>query len=148
MRLALAGLSLLVALPLGAQDRIPTAADTVRANLAIARSDLRNLVVAQELYFSEHARYAIHLDSLLPRYVPSRGSAMKLTEARRDGWAATLTRERLTGNCIIWVHLPEADRPKTARDGHAAEEGVPMCDPQPEMQGVTGPLTPARPPTR
>ncbi|HRN54726.1 MAG TPA: hypothetical protein PK788_14620 [Gemmatimonadaceae bacterium] len=56
MRLRLACLVCCVAaLPLGAQDRIPTAADTVCATLAIARSDLRNLVVAQEVYFSEHA---------------------------------------------------------------------------------------------
>lgn len=148
MRLPLVGLALLAALPLGAQDRVPTAADTVRANLAIARSDLRNLVVAQERYFSDHGRYAPHLDSMKALYVPSRGSAMVLTVARTDGWAAKLTRERLGGSCIIWVHVPESDRPKTSRDGLQGREGEPVCDPQPETQGTSGAATPSRPPRR
>lgn len=149
MRLTPVGLALLVALPLAAQERVPSAQDTVRANLAIARSDLRNLVIAQEAYYADHGRYAPHIDSLTsPRYLPSRGSVMALTVVRNDGWAATLTRERLAGNCIMWVNLPESDRPKTARDGRSAGEGEPTCDPQPELQGVTGPLSPTRPPAR
>lgn len=145
---ALVGISVLAALPLGAQDRVPTAADTVRANLAIARSDLRNLVVAQEAYFADHGRYAPHLDSMKALFVPSRGSTMVLTYAQNDGWAAKLTRERLRGNCIIYVNTPEGDRPKTAHGALTAREGEPVCDSQPETEAASGAATPARPPRR
>lgn len=138
----------LVACPLAAQDRVPTASDTVRANLAAARSDLRNLVVAQEAYFSDHGRYAPHLDSMKAVFMPSRGSSMQLTVARNDGWAARLTRERLGGSCIIWVNVPESDRPKTSRDGLGGREGEPVCDSQPETQSATTSPAPGRPPRR
>lgn len=87
------------ALPLVAQGRAPRAADTVRAGVAIGSADLRNLVVAQEVFFSTHGRYATSLDSL--RYAPTVGSRVKLTVVRRDGWAAVLTRDELTGSCVM-----------------------------------------------
>lgn len=137
MRAAVLGLSLLLAGPLTAQAPTSTAQDTVRANLAVARSDLRNLVVAQEAYFSNHGRYASSLDSA--KFIPSRGSRIVFTVTKHDAWAATLTRERLVGSCVIFVNLPEAERPKTARDGIVPGEGEPRCDSQPEMSAATTP---------
>lgn len=136
MRVSLLVLALVLAVPLAAQEPVATARDTVRANVAIARSDLRNLVVAQEAYFADHSRYSATLDSL--RFIPSQGSRLVFTVTKNDAWAATLTRERLVGSCVIFVNLPAAERPKTARDGIVPGEGEPRCDSQPEMQEPTG----------
>lgn len=144
MRFAFVALSLFTALPLTAQERVPTAQDSVRGNLAVARSDLRNLVVAQEAFFAGNSRYTASLDSA--RFTPSRGSRIQFTVTRANGWAAVLTRERLSGNCVIWIGLPPADRPKTANEGSTPAEGEPRCDPQPELAqpAATPPLV--RPP--
>jgi hypothetical protein len=144
----LLGLLLFVAVPAFAQVPVPTAQDTVRANVAVARVDLRMLVTAQEAYFADHGRYAPGLDALLALFQPSRGSMIEFTVARSDGWAAKLARERLVGNCVIYVNVPEGERPKTARDGLLAEEGVPVCDSQPELQPAPAAPAVVRPPQR
>lgn len=148
LRVSLLAAVVLIACPLAAQDRVQTASDTVRANLAAARSDLRNLITAQEVYFADHGRYAPHLDSLKAFYLPSRGSSMRLTVARNAGFAAMVTRERLSGSCIIWVGLPESDRPRTSRDGLVSREAEPVCDPQPEMPSAARSPAFVRPPRR
>lgn len=131
MRAALLALSLLLAAPLAAQEPVATARDTVRANVAIARSDLRNLVVVQEAFFADHGRYSASLDSL--KFIPTEGSRLVFTVTKNDAWAAMLTRARLGGSCVIFVNLPEAERPKTAKDGTTPGEGEPRCDEQPEL---------------
>lgn len=143
MRVLVLVLALLLAVPLSAQESVPTAQDTVRANLAIARSDLRNLVTAQEAFYADHGRYTSSLDSM--RYIPSQGSSIAFTVRRNDAWGATLKRDRLRGSCIMFVNLPEADRPKTAGAGLSAREGEPLCDAQPEMTPAVAPSA-ARPP--
>lgn len=143
MRIPVIVAAFFLAVPLAAQAPVPTAQDTVRANLAIARSDLRNLVVAQEAFFADHGHYTSSLDSM--RYIPSRGSSIGFTVRRNDAWAATLTRERLRGSCIIFVNLPEADRPKTSGAGLSSLEGEPICDAQPETTPAVAPSG-ARPP--
>lgn len=136
MRFAFIAFSLLGALPLAAQGRVPSARDSVRANLAIAQSDLRNLVTAQERFYSVHSRYTSTLDSA--GFIPSQGSVITFTVTRPNAWAARLTRERLRGSCVIFVNLPQTDRPKTDGDGLTPDEGTPLCDPQAEMQQPSG----------
>jgi hypothetical protein len=126
---------MIVAIPASAQvatPTAPTAADSARAFVASARSDLRNLVVAQEAYFADHGRYAPTMEAL-ERYRPSRGNVIKLVFAVNDGWAAALTSERLTGSCTIWVNVPEGKRPATDADERIGGEGEPVCDTQPAM---------------
>jgi hypothetical protein len=138
MRVSVLVLACVLSVPLAAQEPVPTAQDTVRANLATARSDLRNLVVAQEAFYADHGHYTSSLDSM--RYVPSRGSSIAFTVRHDNSWGATLKRDRLRGSCIIWVGLSEAERPKTSGAGLSSREGEPLCDAQPET-------TPAVPPS-
>ncbi len=134
--LALLTVLSLVALPALAQQvatpAAPSAADSARAFVASARSDLRNLVVAQEAYFADHGRYAQTMEAL-ERYRASRGNVIKLVFAANYGWAASLTSERLTGSCTIWVNVPDGKRPATDADKRVGEEGVPVCDMQPAL---------------
>lgn len=113
-------------------QQVPTAADSARGQLAVARSDLRNLVVAQEAYFADHGRYAPTMEAL-DRYRPSRGNAIKLVHAVTDGWTASLTGTFLTGSCTIWVNLPTDKRAGTELEKRVGGEGEPVCDTQPAL---------------
>lgn len=117
--------ALMALLAAAAQAQVPTRRDTLLADIRIAASDLRNLVVAQEAFYSDNGRYATTLDSA--KYLPSTGSRIRFTKVAPNGWGAVLMRERLRGGCVIWVNLDPADRPRTA-DGLDAEEGAPRCD--------------------
>lgn len=132
--LAPLALLLLLSAPLAAQavgaSTVPTAADSARAFVASARSDLRNLVVAQEAYYAVNARYAPTMEALTG-YRPSRGNVIKLVHAQNDGWAASLTSANLTGSCTIWVNVPEDRRAGTEREKRLGDEGEPVCDVQP-----------------
>lgn len=137
-----------LAMPLSAQDRVPTAADSARARLASARSDLRNLVVAQEAFFADNARYAKSLAELAQGYKPSEGSRVRLVFAQDNAWSGDVMRDGLVGSCTIWVGISPENRAKTALNGLVGEEGVPTCDPQPALTPAVLPPATARPPRR
>src|SRR4051794_40750325 len=108
----------------GAQQTSPE--DSTRAALIQMKSDLRNLVVAQEKYYSEHAAYASSIDQLA--YRPSRAVSPRLTVTQNYAWAAEARSEVLpTVKCSIFINLAEALRPKGAYSSKAAE-GEPYCD--------------------
>jgi Tfp pilus assembly protein PilE len=66
---------------------IPRFANTTgKANLATVRSDLHNLVTAQEGYFHEHQAYAPNLELLSARTSP--GVRVTIVEAVGSGWSA------------------------------------------------------------
>ena len=58
-----------------------------KAYFAAMRSDLRNLMTAQEAYFYTNATYTTRLDSL--SFTISKGDAVTVTEATGTGWSAT-----------------------------------------------------------
>ena len=89
------------------------------AYLAAMRSDLRNLVGAQELYHSDSLRYASEVSRLSTR--PSAGT--RLTLAAGPGyWTATATHDGVGANyaCAIAVNT---QNPLVAE----ASEGQPAC---------------------
>lgn len=101
----------------------------LRAYRAAVRSDLRNLVTAQESFFADHVRYSASLDSL--QFTPSRGVTIQFSGAvRPTGWAAIATHEGAPGaRCAMFVG--NATPPIAG-----AREGEPTCtgfpgDPQP-----------------
>jgi hypothetical protein len=132
----------LVALPLAAQSPtdVPTRADTVRGFLAAVRSDLRNLVTAQEAYYADHARYGTSLEAI--KFIPSRGVTLAFTVTEPNGWAARATVAALRGSCVIWVGLEKEKRPRTAADSIVPNEGTPRCDAQPEFPAAAAPTRP------
>jgi len=90
-----------------------------KAYVAMMKSDLRNLVTAQEQYRASRARYANTLGDLTD-YVASIGVAIEITTATATGWAATATHARARDSCSIFVGPV---RPP----GRATKEGEPAC---------------------
>lgn len=119
---------------LHAQTQTPEAADAaIRTRL---KSDLRNLVVAQESYFASHNAYADILANLA--YRPSTGSDVSLVATQNNSWGAVATDASWPGkSCIIFINLAEKYRPKTMqekRGGETSDEGRPMCDGDPKTE--------------
>lgn len=91
-----------------------------RSFRAALRSDLRNLVVAQESYFADNYRYASTLEAL--RFQASTGVTIRLVTTTPNAWSAIAThREAPGGQCGIFVG--NAPPPLAA----ARDEGEPGC---------------------
>lgn len=91
----------------------------LRGMAAAVRSDLRNLVTAQEAYFANHVRYATSIDSL--QYQISANVEVRLTAATPTGWSASGRYAGAEFTCVIFVgHVPKP-RPD-------ATEGAPLCE--------------------
>ncbi len=60
-----------------------------KAHSAALRTDLRNLMTAEESFFYSNNRYSSALDSL--KFTPSRGVIVTIPEATAQGWSATTT---------------------------------------------------------
>jgi prepilin-type N-terminal cleavage/methylation domain-containing protein len=91
-----------------------------RANAAALRSDLRNLVVAQEAYFYEKQAYATDTSMLNFRGTP--GVTITLSApAGAAGWAATVTHPlSYPLMCTVYVGAMSPPPP-------TVNEGVPAC---------------------
>ena len=101
---------------------IPKFANTKeKAYIASMKADLRNLVTAQEAYFSDGAVYAANLTALGNNYASSTGtSAMAIAANLGLGWSAIITHTATTVTCRIGVGTLV-----TSGDG----EGEPVCGP-------------------
>ncbi len=116
-----------------------TPADQPDADAAIRsklKSDLRNLVVAQESYFAGHSAYADLIGNL--SYRPSDGSQVSLVATQNNAWAAVASNPSWPGkSCVIFINLADKYRPKTAQEkrvGETSDEGKPMCDGDPKPE--------------
>jgi len=115
---------------------IPKFANTKqKAIVASMKSDLRNLVTAQEAFFSDNNDYA---GNIVPTpqvngtggagsvtFVPSQGNVVVLTYVDAAGWTATATNPAVTGTpntCGIYTG-PAANAPNAA----VTQEGAPAC---------------------
>ncbi len=90
-----------------------------KAYVAGMKADLRNLVTAQEAYFSEYVTYAGALSSL--SYNVSTGNTIYLLGATGQGWSATATNTGTAHTCGIYIG--SATPPVTGQ-----AEGQPVCN--------------------
>ena len=109
---------------------IPKFANTKeKAVLASMKSDLRNLVTAQEAFFSDNQTYATGINptqtATLVAFVPSAGNVIgAFTTVTAAGWAGQATNPSLKGTitkCGIYVGSG------TAPNGAVKNEGAPAC---------------------
>jgi len=94
-----------------------------KAYQAAVKSDLRNLVTAEEAYFADHKTFALRAqldkDSL---FYASSGDTIVVVAADARGWSATGTHWNLVDiTCGIWVGTKPAD------GMHGARESEPVC---------------------
>ena len=114
---------------------IPKFANTKqKAVVASMKSDLRNLVTAQEAFFSDNNDYAGSVAATQTNglagagavaFTPSTGNVLVLTYVDAAGWSATMTNPAVTGTpgtCGIFTG-PVANRPNAA----VLQEGAPAC---------------------
>jgi prepilin-type N-terminal cleavage/methylation domain-containing protein len=97
---------------------IPKFANTKeKAYVAAMKSDLRNLVTAEESYFADNVTYSTALGTA---YSTSAGVTVVIGAATGTGWSATSTHNATTKTCGIYVG--SATAPVTG-----ANEGEPKC---------------------
>ena len=102
---------------------IPKFANTKeKAYLASMKSDLRNLVTAQEAYFADRTSYT-NLTGLGESYKASSGVGVTVTEQSGTGWRAQATHNALpsTRTCFIYVGTISGST-------GGANEGEPRCN--------------------
>jgi type IV pilus assembly protein PilA len=112
---------------------IPKFANTKeKAYLASMKSDLRNLVTAEEAYLTDSVRYTSQTSCANP--TPA-GSATWCASANnalgtitvgtgtQSGWTANLTNAYTAKSCAVYVGAITPAAPGTASDG----EGAPVC---------------------
>ena len=114
---------------------IPKFANTKqKALVASMKSDLRNLVTAEEAFFSDNNDYAGNIGAVQVNgtggagtvaFTVSTGNVLVLTYVAASGWKATMTNPGVTGvpsNCGIYIG-PAANTPNVA----VTQEGAPGC---------------------
>ena len=82
------------------------------------KSDLRNLITAQEAYFADNVTYASTTTNL--NYSVSAGNTVAIGTANGTGWNATSKNNATTKTCGIFVG--SATPPITGQN-----EGAPQC---------------------
>jgi type IV pilus assembly protein PilA len=92
-----------------------------RAIVSQMKSDLRNMVTAQESYMSDiRTYYAGPIPSAALAYGPSGNVAIVLSDVTNTGWAATATSPSSTRTCAIFIGTAAPPAP-------ASVEGVVAC---------------------
>ena len=96
---------------------IPKFANTKeKAYIASMKSDLRNLVTAQEAYFSDNnSAYAASTTAMGTNYRASSGVTVTINSNTATGWTASATHGSTTKTCAISL------------GGGATNEGEPVC---------------------
>ena len=97
---------------------IPKFANTKeKAYVASMKSDLRNLVTAQEAYFSDNnSTYASSTGAMGTNYKSSSGVTVTMGAVTTTGWSATSRHSSTAKTCAISV------------GGTATNEGEPVCN--------------------
>lgn len=76
--------------------------DHGKAYVAMMKSDLRNLVTAEEAYFADHVSYTTSLDS--NDFRPSASVTIRIGAASATGWNATATHNAVDNQmCAVFV---------------------------------------------
>lgn len=100
---------------------MPRGGDTKeKAYIATMKSDLRNLVTAEEAYYADRNGYA-GLDQLSGNYFQaSTGVFVVVDQVTAGGWSATATHNRTKYRCVIFV----GDVPPPRKE---AKPATPIC---------------------
>jgi prepilin-type N-terminal cleavage/methylation domain-containing protein len=101
---------------------IPKFANTKeKAYYTAMKSDLRNLMTAEEAYFSDSSKYSA-VPAQLNNFKTSTGVGGLNIVTGQGFWTATVTHSQLTAgkNCVIAINTPNANNAN-------AQDGEPIC---------------------
>jgi prepilin-type N-terminal cleavage/methylation domain-containing protein len=112
---------------------IPKFANTKeKAYIASMKSDLRNLVTAEEAYFSDSVKYGTTVSCANPppagavAFCATSGNALAVPTVgvgTQAGWTTSITNVNTTKSCGIYVGAVTPAAPATSAD----PEGAPVC---------------------
>jgi len=102
----------------GDSARTRPAPDPEAAFVAGMKSDLRDLVTAEESYFADNTTYTTAASAL--RFTPSAGVTVTIGTASGTGWNATATHVSTSKTCAIYVGSAAAPIP-------GGNQGEPNC---------------------
>ena len=107
------------------QSAVPRTPESIVASL---EGQLRNLVSAQEYFYSTRNMYSNSLAQL--GYKAVEGAYVMVFRADNAGWAGRAVHPELAGrSCVIWVGpTGEMANPRTDHQGRTTTEGKPVCD--------------------
>jgi prepilin-type N-terminal cleavage/methylation domain-containing protein len=96
---------------------IPKFANTKeKAYIASMKSDLRNLVTAQEAYFSDNnSTYSASTGAMGTNFQSSSGVTVTINSSTNTGWTASAKQNSTTKTCTISL------------GGGSTQEGTPIC---------------------
>jgi len=87
-----------------------------KAYVASMKSDLHNLITAQEAYFADNnSQYAQTTANLGTNYKPSSGVTVVLGGVTQTGWSATATSSSTTKSCQVTL------------SSQSTADGTPQC---------------------
>ncbi len=96
---------------------IPKFANTKeKAYVASMKSDLRNLVTAEEAYFADSVKYTTNLGTA---FNTTQGNTLGAITTANGGWVASVRNLNTTRTCVIFIG-PNTTAP-------AVNEGAPGC---------------------
>jgi hypothetical protein len=100
-----------------------------RSAIGPMRSDLRNLLMAQEMYWSANKTYATDV-SALTAFHSSAGAEIQIVRARADGWTARAVLPGSGGRtCVIWTgNVVSGERLVTETERKSFPEAEVSCD--------------------
>ncbi|HJQ66819.1 MAG TPA: prepilin-type N-terminal cleavage/methylation domain-containing protein [Gemmatimonadales bacterium] len=99
---------------------IPKFANTKeKAYLASMKSDLRNLVTAEEAYFADSVKYSATIGAGGVTFNVTSGNNTPALAVTLDGWTASISNVNTTKTCAIFVG--------TTALAPAVKEGEPKC---------------------
>src|SRR2546425_1022960 len=101
---------------------IPKFANTKeKAYIASMKSDLRNMVTAQEAFFADSVKYSANVGTNpgQVQWNPTQGNVLVTTDATAPGWTAEVSNPNTPVHCFVYVQrVPAAP---------ATTEGAPAC---------------------
>jgi type IV pilus assembly protein PilA len=99
---------------------IPKFANTKeKAYIASMKSDLRNLVTAEEAFFADSVKYTTGIGTGGLTFNVTSGNGTPTIQKTADGWTATLTNMNTTKTCAIFIGSTSV--------APANKEGEPKC---------------------
>src|SRR5205809_5346576 len=99
---------------------IPKFANTKdKAYLASMKSDLRNLVTAEEAYFADSVKYSATIGAGGVTFTQSTGNTAPTITTTADGWTANIKNVNTTKTCSIYIGSTSL--------APAGKEGEPKC---------------------
>ena len=88
--------------------------------IAAMKADLRNLVIAEEVFFADSVKYTTRIGPGGLNFVARHGNSPPRITLTQDGWLASISNDHTRYKCFIFIG--------TTAHPRARKEGYPTCE--------------------